>query len=223
MSNSPWTVQEDRRVYFGQVEVDTEEKTGSNGNVYWKISFVIAPLNGGELTERSYFSFGKDWNRIVLPSIKALFGDNPQMINGKWARYTWETWRDYSRNTVSYYEDSNPEKLQADEKGALFVEKYALKFEEAFDSEEEAISGSDAFYGVQNASNGKQNGQSNDDPKMPFIVHYAREARGDTGEVDREKLAQVLAGSPLGGEYDINHSVVQKAIQEVEAEDVVPF
>lgn len=226
------------RQYFGEVTAEMTLKV-KGGELYdptvhdpqelrpyGEFKFTMVQVNGYDSTFYTRH-FSPDWKTITKPSLQALVKagklNDPSEINGAFASWRWDEWRDTSDYWVNKTQQNEPEKVQVTAEGVAFVTRKAPYFLDVYDNEEDAIAAHDAHYGVQNATNGKQNGQNSDDPKMPFIIHYTREARGDTGEVDREKLAQVLANSPLGGEYDINHSVVQKAIQEVEAEDAVPF
>lgn len=232
MTNDPWTIQDEKpRVYFGLVETEAEEKQGAN-NTYHRITVRVAPLSGGDLTERSYFSFGKDWNKIVLPSLQALVAagklPHASQVSGRYARYRFEPWKDYAKNTVEYYQRENVEKVQADERGNFFVEKYALFFEDVYSTEQECIVAHDNHFGVESNSNGgspwgdipagNDNGGVN--AVLPFLSHFINEAT-DNGRVDRSKLATSIAGQSIFAQYKltIDSPEVVKMIEAAE----VPF
>lgn len=232
MTNDPWTIQDEKpRVYFGLVETEAEEKQGAN-NTYHKITVRVAPLSGGDLTERSYFSFGKDWNKIVLPSLQALVAagklPHASQVSGRYASYHFEPWKDYAKNTVEYYQRENVEKVQADERGNFFVEKYALFFEDVYSDEASCIVAHDNHFGVEANGNGSPWGdQSADIPAgngnvaLSFLPHFVKQALGDDHKVDRAKLAADIANNAVFSSLTVDSPEVAAEIEKVEAE--APF
>ena len=210
MSN-PFAINEKPVTQFGILFLNIEEKQGSNGN-YYQFNVTVGPLGGGDLIERKYFNFAQTPSdtKIFLDGLNAATNNQPMTAvnpDGAWVEYQWETFRDYGKKTVKYYEDNNPDKLQADEKGRFFVEKGAIKLLRMFRDENECILAHDNAKGIENPANGSNpfatngNGHVNQsepadmptDTALAFIGAFVKQCRGTDNKVNRDMLATMIA------------------------------
>jgi len=237
---NPFAINEKPSTQFGSLFLNFEEKQGSNGN-YYQFNVTIGPLGGGDLIERKYFNFAQTPNdtKIFLDSLNNVTANQPmKLINndGSWIEYQWETFRDYGKKTVKYYEDNNPDKLQADEKGRMFVEKGAIKLLRLFRDENECVTAHDAAKGIENTSEVAINGAfavSGDSapiapPAQPnatketaaaFLPWIVKTAMNGGNKVDLNTLAQMIAGNDvLKVHFTVESPEVQAEIAKVETE-----
>jgi hypothetical protein len=124
MTVNPFVINEKPVTQFGNLFLSFEEKQGSNG-AYYQFNVTIGPLGGGDLIERKYFNFAQTPSdtKIFLDGLNQATNNQPMTAvndDGVWVEWQWETFRDYGKKTVQYYQDNNADKLQADDKGRFF-------------------------------------------------------------------------------------------------------
>jgi hypothetical protein len=212
---NPFVINEKPQTQFGNFFLSFDEKQGSNGS-YYQFNVTIGPLGGGDLIERKYFNFAQTPSdtKIFLAGLNTITNNQPMKLvnpDGAWVEWQWETYRDYGKKTVQYFEDNNPDKLQADEKGRVFVEKGAIKLLRMFRDENECILEHDKAKGIENSQNGTANPFSTSGetaapapPEMAakstalaFLPSFVKMAMNGGGKVDREALAQTIATNDI--------------------------
>lgn len=237
---NPFAINEKPVTQFGALFLSFEEKQGSNGN-YYQFNVTVGPLGGGDLIERKYFNFAQTPNdtKIFLDGLNAATNNQPMTAvndDGCWVEYQWETFRDYGKKTVKYYEDNNPDKLQADEKGRFFVEKGAIKLLRMFRDENECILAHDSTKGIENASESSinsafavsGNSAQTAPPAQPnatketaaaFLPWIVKTAMNGGNKVDLNTLAQMIAGNDvLKVHFTVDSPEVQAEIAKLETE-----
>lgn len=234
MSN-PFEVNESEGTFFAQIEIETERMVkGSipyDPNIhqdkkpYWQILVRLAPVTGGELREYKLFNFSytPENTKIFLNSIARLTG-NPSSLDGKYVKYHWEQWRDYSKNSINYYADQ-PDKLKFDQKGRQFVEKGAINVDAIYNDEKECQDAIDETFGVESDSafnvsgtgNGVTGGQQQRETALGFLPALVKTCL-DNGKVDRDQLGKLIANSDnvFGQEFGAEHPTVLAAISAAE-------
>jgi len=240
MTVNPFVINEKPVTQFGNLFLSFEQKHGENG-AYYQFDVSIGPLNGGDLIQRKYFNFAQTPNdtKIFLDGLNQATGNNPMTAvnpDGAWVEYQWETYRDYRKSTVKYYEDNNADKLQADEKGRFFVEKGAIRLLRMFRDENECIAEHDKAKGIENTSEVAINGAfavSGDSapiapPAQPnatketaaaFLPWIVKTAMNGGNKVDLNTLAQMIAGNDvLKVHFTVESPEVQAEIAKVETE-----
>ena len=238
---NPFAINEKPSTQFGSLFLNFEEKQGSNGN-YYQFNVTIGPLGGGDLIERKYFNFAQTPNdtKIFLDGLNQATNNQPMTAvnsDGVWVEWQWETFRDYGKKTVKYYEDNNPDKLQADEKGRMFVEKGAIKLLRLFRDENECVTAHDAAKGIENTSEAAINGAFNVSsapvtapPAQPnatketaaaFLPWIVKTAMNGGNKVDLDTLAQMIAGNDaLRQHFTVDSPEVVAEIAKLETEPV---
>lgn len=240
---NPFAINEKPSTQFGSLFLNFEEKQGSNGN-YYQFNVTIGPLGGGDLIERKYFNFAQTPNdtKIFLDGLNAATNNQPMTAvnpDGAWVEYQWETFRDYGKKTVKHFEDNNPGKLQADEKGRMFVEKGAIKLLRMFRDENECIAAHDKAKGIENTSEMAINGAfavfSDSAPAAPaapptqpnatketaaaFLPWIVKTAMNGGDKVDLNTLAQMIAGNDvLKVHFTVDSEEVKAEIAKLETE-----
>jgi len=234
---NPFAINEKPSTQFGSLFLNFEEKQGSNGN-YYQFNVTIGPLGGGDLIERKYFNFAQTPNdtKIFLDSLNNVTANQPmKLINndGSWIEYQWETFRDYGKKTVKYYEDNNPDKLQADEKGRMFVEKGAIKLLRLFRDENECIMAHDSAKGIENSNNPfATSGQTavsaptaapvpvaDKETASKFLPWIVKTAMNGGNKVDRDVLATMIAANDaLRQHFTVDSPEVAAEIAKLETE-----
>ena len=234
MSN-PFEINEKPVTQFGNFYMTYEEKQGKNGS-YFQFNVTIAPLGGGDLIDRKYFNFQQTPNdtKIFLAGLNKATNNKPMTLvnpDGAWVEYGWETFRDYGRKTVEHYENKNPDKLQADEKGRFFVEKGVIKLVRVFADENECIAAHDSARGIESSSNGAfaVNGEStaeappvsevNKDTAAMFLPWAVKTAMNGGNKVNKDTLEQMIAGNDaLKQHFTIDSPEVLAEIEKLELE-----
>ncbi len=237
---NPFAINEKPVTQFGILFLNIEEKQGSNGS-YYQFNVTIGPLGGGDLIERKYFNFAQTPSdtKIFLDGANVVTQSQPMNLvneDGTPVEWQWEIFRDYGKKTVKYYEDNKPEKLQADEKGRMFVEKGAIKLLRVFPDENECITAHDAAKGIESASETAINHafavSGNSAPAAPpaqpnatketaaaFLPWIVKTAMNGGNRVDLNTLAQMIAGNDvLKVHFTVDSAEVQAEIAKLETE-----
>ncbi len=232
---NPFQINDKPATQYGNLFVSFEEKQGSNGS-YYQFDVTIGPLGGGDLITRKYFNFAQTPNdtKIFLDGLNAATNNQPMTLvnpDGAWVEYEWQTFRDYGKKTVQYYQDNNADKLQVDEKGRLFVEKGAIKLLRVFLDENECIAAHDSAKGIENSNNPfatNGNGTAVSAPVAPvadketaskFLPWIVKTAMAGGNKVDRDTLAQMIAGNDaLKQHFTVDSPEVQAEIAKLETE-----
>ena len=238
MSN-PFAINEKPVTQFGILFLNIEEKQGSNGN-YYQFNVTVGPLGGGDLIERKYFNFAQTPSdtKIFLDGANTVTQNQPMNLvneDGTPVEWQWETYRDYGKKTVKYFEDNNPDKLQADEKGRMFVEKGAIKLIRKFRDENECIAAHDAAKGIENTSEAAINGafsvssapviappaqpNATKETAAAFLPWIVKTAMNGGNRVDLNTLAQMIAGNDvLRIHFTVDSEEVKTEIAKLEIE-----
>lgn len=237
MTVNPFVINEKPVTQFGNLFLSFEQKHGENG-AYYQFDVSIGPLNGGDLIQRKYFNFAQTPNdtKIFLDGLNQATGNNPMTAvnpDGAWVEYQWETYRDYRKSTVKYYEDNNADKLQADEKGRFFVEKGAIRLLRMFRDENECIAAHDSVKGIENSNNPfASSGQTaasaptaapvaDKETASKFLPWIVKTAMNGGNRVDRNILATMIAGNDaLRQHFTVDSPEVVAEIAKLETEPV---
>jgi len=81
-----------------------------------------------------------------------------------------QPYRDFSKNTIEYYENNNPEKIEASDTGSKYITKTAFKFVKAFENMADCILAAEEYYGPA----------ENDDQELEDSFGAAPAADADT-------------------------------------------
>jgi hypothetical protein len=236
---NPFAINEKPSTQFGNLFLNFEEKQGSNGS-YYQFNVAIGPLGGGDLIERKYFNFAQTPNdtKIFLDSLNNVTANQPMKLvndDGSWIEYQWETFRDYGKKTVQYYQDNNADKLQADDKGRFFVEKGAIKLLRMFRDENECITEHDKAKGIENSNNpfatSSQTAVSaptaapapvaDKETASKFLPWIVKTAMNGGNRVDRDVLATMIAANDaLRQHFTVDSPEVVAEIAKLETEPV---
>ncbi len=253
MTVNPFEVKEQEQIQdrFAIMVFSYQEQTDRNGDPYWQYTVQYAGIGGGnsDLKTVKYGNFNHDGRQkkstpkdtaLFLKSLSKHFPNPVQLAqntDGVYVRYHWEDWEDYSKGTIDHFTANNPEKLQSNGKGRLYVIKGAFYIDEVYPDEASALAAHDSIWGIESSESDINSAFSvaNDtavaaptaapvadkETASKFLPWIIKSAMNGGNRVDRNILATMIAGNDaLRQHFTVDSPEVVAEIAKLETEPV---
>jgi hypothetical protein len=253
-TNDPFAINEQEQIQdrFAIMVFAYGEVNDRNGEPYWQYTVQYANIGGkgnSDLKTVKYGNFAHSGRskvgntptdtKLFLESLTKNFPNPAQLAqktDGVYVRYHWKDWEDYSKGTIEHFKQNSPEKLQANERGRLYVTKGAFYIDEVYPDENTALAAHDNIWGIENTSEGAINNaftiSGNSAPTAPpaqpnatketaaaFLPWIVKTAMNGGNRVDLNTLAQMIAGNDvLKVHFTVDSAEVQAEIAKLETE-----
>lgn len=253
-TNDPFAINEQEQIQdrFAIMVFSYDEVNDRNGEPYWQYTVQYANIGGkgsSDLKTVKYGNFAHNGRskvgntptdtKLFLESLTRNFPNPAQLAqntDGVYVRYHWHDWEDYSKGTIEHFKTNSPEKLQANDRGRLFVTKGAFYIDEVYPDEATALAAHDSIWGIENTSEGDisnafaisgnpassapavQNGATKETAAL-FLPWTVKAAMAGGNKVDINTLSQMIAGNEaLAAYFTIDSPEVQAEIAKLETE-----
>lgn len=156
--DSAWELEPERpRLGFGQCQFKAETLTSKKGNQYEQFFVTLYPLDIARppMTlgkgDRGMSQYDLAWKSVILPSLHKLTRAgklaSPQQIRGDhFVSWQWVTYRDYDKETIAYYAQNNPAKLETDQNGKQFKPRRTIEILDVYPDQATCQAAADAWF-----------------------------------------------------------------------------
>jgi hypothetical protein len=252
-TNDPFAINEQEQIQdrFAIMVFAYGEVNDRNGEPYWQYTVQYANIGGkgnSDLKTVKYGNFAHSGRskvgntptdtKLFLESLTKNFPNPAQLAqktDGVYVRYHWKDWEDYSKGTIEHFKQNSPEKLQANERGRLYVIKGAFYIDEVYPDEASALAAHDNVWGIEssesdiNSAFSVANGTAVSAPTAApvadketaskFLPWIVKTAMNGGNKVDRDVLATMIAANDaLRQHFTVDSPEVVAEIAKLETE-----